>query len=72
MTSPTKTAESSFSFAKNHVQRVKAKGDDLHPGLQTALMNMCWGLEHMAIGLRATYMKLEEVERQLKNVSRPL
>lgn len=70
MTSLTKTAESSFSFAKNHLQGVKANGDDLHPALKTALMNMCWGLENLAIGLRATYMKLEDVERELRRLNR--
>jgi hypothetical protein len=70
MTSPTKTAEAGFAFAKNHLHAIDAKGTDLHPALKTALMNMCWGMENMAIGLRATYMKLEEVERELQRLKR--
>ena len=43
MTTPTKTAEDSFKFAKGQLQGVKANGDDMHPQLRSALMNMCWG-----------------------------
>lgn len=70
MTTPTKTAESSFAFAKNHLHGIKAEGDDLHPALKVALMNMCWGFENLAIGLRATYMKLEQVEKELQKLKR--
>ena len=70
MTAPPKTAESSFAFAKNHLHGIKADGDDLHPALKTALMNMCWGFENLAIGLRATYMKLEQVEKELQKLNR--
>ena len=66
----TKTAESSFSFAKTHLQGTKAEGDDLHPALKTALMNMCWGFENLAVGLRATYIKLEQVEKELQKLNR--
>jgi len=69
MTTPTKTAESSFAFAKNHLHQTKAEGDDLHPALKTALMNMCWGFENLAIGLRATYIKLEQVEKELQKLN---
>ena len=46
------------------------EGDDLHPALKTALMNMCWGFENLAVGLRATYIKLEQVEKELQKLNR--
>ena len=70
MTSPTKTAEDGFKFAKGQLQGVKANGDDMHPQLRSALMNMCWGFENLSIGLRATYIKLEQVEKELQKLNR--
>jgi hypothetical protein len=69
MTSPTKIAEDSFKFAKSQLQAVKANSDDMHPQLRSALMNMCWGFENFSIGLRATYIKLEQVEKELQKLN---
>ena len=33
-------------------------------------MNMCWGFENLSIGLRATYIKLEQVEKELQKLNR--
>lgn len=60
MTAPTKTTETSFVFAKNHLNKAKAAtSGEINPDLKTALMNICWGLENLAIRLRAAYMSLE-------------
>jgi hypothetical protein len=40
--------------------------DNMPDGLQNTLNYMIQGLEAMNTGLRATYMKLEEIERLLK------
>ena len=37
---------------------------DMHE--RSALSNMAYGLKNLAIGLRATYMLLEEVQRDLR------
>ena len=70
MSSPTETAEDGFKFTKSQLQSVKANGDDMHPALRSALMNMCWGFENLSIGLRATYIKLEQVEKELQKLNR--
>jgi hypothetical protein len=65
---PTETAEEAFQFAMHELQQVKTTTNDqavdLH--LRSALSNMAWGLKNLSIGVRATYMLLEEVQKDLR------
>jgi hypothetical protein len=40
---------------------------DLH--MRSALSNMAWGLKNLSIGVRATYMLLEELQKDLRRRS---
>jgi hypothetical protein len=68
MGTPTETAEDAFQFAMQQLQLVKTTMDDqvvdLH--MRSALSNMAWGLKNLSIGVRATYMLLEEVQKDLR------
>ena len=69
MDKPTEIAEDAFQFAKRELQNVKTTlhdKDGLDYHLRSALSNMCWGLENLSIGLRATYILLEQVQRDLR------
>jgi hypothetical protein len=67
MSRPTATAEEAFQFAMHELQQVKTTTNDqvdLH--LRSALSNMAYGLKNLSIGMRATYMLLEEVQKDLR------
>jgi hypothetical protein len=67
MSRPTEAAEDAFQFAMHELQQVKTTADDqvdLH--LRSALSNMAFGLKNLSVGLRATYMLLEEVQKDLR------
>jgi hypothetical protein len=67
MSSPTKTAEDAFQYAMMTLQHVKTDAnDEINPNVRSALSNMAYGLKHLWVGLRATYMLLEEVQRELR------
>lgn len=69
MTSPTKTAEDAFRFAKHQLQLAKASEyAELNHHLKGAIMEISYGLEHLSVGLRATYMLLEEVQREVRQL----
>jgi hypothetical protein len=60
---PTETAHLLFNLAhSNNVPRSKNMPD----GLQDTLNYMIQGLAAMTTGMRATYIKLEEIERLIK------
>ena len=67
MGTPTEIAEDAFQFAMHELQQVKTTMNDevdMHP--RSALSNMTWGLKNLSIGVRATYMLLEEVQKDLR------
>jgi hypothetical protein len=68
MGTPTETAESAFQFAMEQLQQVKTTMNDqtvdLH--MRSALSNMCWGLKNLSVGVWATYVLLEEVQKDLR------
>ncbi len=67
MSSPTQTAEDAFQFAMHELQQVKTTtNDQVDIHLRSALSNMAWGLKNLSIGVRATYILLEEVQRDLR------
>ena len=75
MPRPTETAEMLFSMARQHIAPAHSpQGDQVPKGAEVPapLINsvtfMIDGLSAMNTGLRATYMKLEEIERLLKQL----
>lgn len=69
MASPTQEAE----FAFNKVSAVadgKMGASDSQQRIHQEMYFLASGLNHLATGLRATYMKLEEIERTQKEVLR--
>jgi hypothetical protein len=62
---PTESAQSEFKRGINHV--LQASGDPSNVGqIWPVMVNLLQGLEAIAIAQRATYIKLEEIEAQLK------
>jgi endonuclease IV len=59
---PTEIAETNFHMAFVFTQGQKQTIDNV----MTVLNQLAQGLSAMNTGLRATYMKLEEIERQMK------
>ena len=39
---------------------------EVNPNIKVALMNNAWGLKNLSIGLRATYILLEDVQKELR------
>jgi hypothetical protein len=71
MSSPTATAEDAFQFAMSQLQQVKFNYDgEMNMHERSALSNMAYGLKNLAIGLRATYKLLEEVQKDLRQSNR--
>jgi hypothetical protein len=71
MSSPTKDAEITFAFIMNHLHGTKNSADtEVNRNIKTALMNIAYGLKSMSVGLRATYMLLEEVQKELRQLNR--
>jgi hypothetical protein len=66
MSSPTKTAEDAFQFAMNRLQEVKTNDEAMNANVRSALSNMAYGLKNLSVGLRATYILLEEVQREMR------
>jgi hypothetical protein len=69
MDKPTVIAEDAFQFAKSELRNVKTtleSKDGLDYHLRSALSEMAWGLQNLSIGLRATYILLEQVQRDLR------
>ena len=64
---PSEMAQHSFSMASS-MNAPAAK--DMPGELQNTLHFMLDGLMSMNTGLRATYMKLEQIERQLKQLKK--
>ena len=60
---PTDIAQMLFRMAQNNNA---AKAKNMPDGLQDTLNFMIQGLDAMNTGLRATYMKLEQIEALLK------
>jgi hypothetical protein len=72
MDRPTAVAEDAFQFAMNELQQVKYNtSDEMNLHVRAALSNMAYGLKNLSIGLRATYMLLEEVQKDLRQMSGP-
>lgn len=67
MTKPTVDAEYRFRQAQLHCTNgiLDAQNDPIARGTFTALTDFAEGLVDLAVGLRATYMLLEEVNRKL-------
>jgi hypothetical protein len=64
MSRPTEQAIDYFKHAQSWAFNEVMKFDD-NAGLAKAITDIAYGLEHLTTGLRATYMKLEELERRL-------
>ena len=64
---PTEIAKFMFNMA----QDTTASGPDDFSKVVNVLNQMVQGLNAMNTGLRATYMKLEEIERQIKRPQKP-
>jgi hypothetical protein len=72
MSTPTATAEDAFQFAMNELQQVKTNmNDEVNLHVRSALSNMAYGLKNLSVGLRATYMLLEEVQKDLRLYNNP-
>lgn len=73
MASPTQQAEAFFLQAQR-VMTGMHPPDDPHSHLdlelQLAIRNMAIGLGHLAMGVRATYILLEEVQKELQQKNR--
>jgi hypothetical protein len=67
MARPTEEAERYFIQAQNATTRgiLNAKNDPTAVDTFAALSNLAQGLANLAVGVRATYMLLEEVNRKL-------
>jgi hypothetical protein len=69
---PTEDAEHHFALARNAAANAvltsPADSDLVVTG--HALANIAIGLTHLSVGLRATYMKLEEIEQQMRLLKR--
>jgi hypothetical protein len=68
MSRPTETAEDAFQFAMHELQQVKTTMNDqvVDVHMRSALSSMAWGLKNLSVGVRATYMLLEEVQKDLR------
>jgi translation elongation factor EF-1beta len=52
----------------HELQQVKTTMDDqVSAHLRSALSNMAFGLKNLSIGVRASYMLLEEVQKDLRH-----
>ena len=71
MAKPTEDAEEMFQFAKNSVRHMV---NEVHnrewSSISASMVNLLNGLQYMAIAQRATYLKLEEIERKLGMLGR--
>jgi hypothetical protein len=68
MASPTQRAEQLFSSAKRKMQNTVAEayGEGRIAGeLREGLIDMIDGLSHLAAGVRATYMFLEQMQKSI-------
>ena len=65
MTRPTEEAQTYFILADRLFSHLVTSSGDMGK-LGTGLGNMAQGLEKLSIGLRATYLELEEVKRLLQ------
>jgi hypothetical protein len=75
MNKPTQEAQRYFEFASMWLNQIVAasvqgRGDPAMGHMATGLTNMAMGLDHLSVALRATYMKLEEIERLLNQSRR--
>lgn len=70
MSRPTEEAESYFAMGKTRFQTavsMTAKGgDSVEYNLAMGYLDMCTGLSKLNVGLRATYVLLEEVKTMLQ------
>jgi hypothetical protein len=72
--SPTRAAESNFQKAGTDFVQVFAIGPGQLSDLKVlagGLMSTVQGLQDLSVGLRATYQKLEEIEKLVKNQGGP-
>ncbi len=72
MGKPTEDAEYFFENARVTLGRLllKSPAEADATYLAAALGNMAWGLKHLSVGLRATYIELQEVKRLLQQQKR--
>ena len=71
MTKPTEDAKWCFDTAKGPMRNMMMRSDDRNFAmLATSMVNLLNGPEYMAVAQRATYMKLEDLERRLKAAGR--
>jgi hypothetical protein len=70
MSRPTEEAESYFAMGatrfKTAVNFTAKGGDSVEYNLAMGYLDMCTGLSKLNLGLRATYMLLEEVKTMLQ------
>ena len=74
MSSPTESAEKIFQTAINNfnlaqTQLVNKQTEGLIM-MGLGLQQTAWGMKHLSVGLRATYILLEKVERLLEEQQR--
>jgi len=71
MAKPTELAEDYFRRAQGACTRgiLNAQKDLNATDTFAALSNMCEGLANLAVGVRATYLLVEEVQRKLNRPS---
>jgi hypothetical protein len=66
---PTESAHSEFK--RGTLKVIEASGQSVViPGLMPIFVSLFSGLDQMATAQRAIYLKLEEIEKELKGVSR--
>ena len=54
----------------NTLQNVKTNTtDEVNLNVRSVLSNMAYGLKHLSVGLRATYILLEDVQKELRQLN---
>ena len=68
MTTFTQEAEQAFNEANTACDRALATNDQMHKldNMNAAIQDIAFGLLNLSRGLRATYIKIEQVESALK------
>jgi hypothetical protein len=69
MARPTEEAQTYFALANRMFGHLVTSQGDMAK-LGTGLGNLALGLEKLSIGLRATYLELEEIKRLLQHQGR--
>jgi hypothetical protein len=60
---PDRNRRKFVSIAMNVLQQVKPTATTINLYVRSALSNMAWGLKNLSVGVRATYVLLEQVQK---------